>query len=1128
MVSLRRWPLYIFMFTSQFRLGKCSCDDDFQPKLEISPRSPFRYAGESLNMTCDVQASANHTLDNGTDVDMMMYYKGENNIPINTTIAVRNSTTIIRKTTSDVVTLENRKLTSFQYICALRSSCYRLQEKMTLVEVDNYPIPAENVSCLIYNCENITCTFGLRQFYRHRPNSYNPIDGISINIDMKRRSPDNQTFNWSRCSRDSLSYTNIEIRDTVTCTWNEQGLLFSEIYDFKVNVTNNFRRDSAIATLSTAVFVKPGPITDLSGRKITGTEVTLQWNHTLCHTVVYKVHVVPWSTSCNNTMHQNLSTNRTSITITGLRPFANYTFDVTAQTVEHQSDPVSIILTTAADVPQINPYIHPGSFYPEDNSNRTQVSWIPLNYCQRNGPDFFYNITLSDENGTKEVISSEGFSISLPTIPNATSSILLQACNSVGCSRDTTRRVIVSKERPEKVASLTVDAFNDTSVSLSWQDVHSKASAYTVHYCMASVNYTCLSLITNRTIYPNESSVLLTLPRPFKLYRFGISVEAETHEGLVSSGIKWSTCTRSEYGVPTTKMDTTMSFPSDGVLFSWVPYPDCNPNYGLAKYAIITIMDENGVNRTVNVSMESKSYLVKELTAGHYRWWIQGDFNGILSRPSEGRNFVISVPGTYLTFLLLGIIIGAVTVCIGTVIACKKILGYYKKVRQDTQQIDVPLIPSDVQSGSESVFTDASGNRRNECFPIGKACSPCQPTPSSSPDEKHDIDISAREYDKVDIPNSNSRVRVTWTTDDLYQTFNNQLSNSKKSGEDRTSEEGCCYETNADMMPKNENRDTEGQSLLKPKNPNDLNSEIDARFITETVDNRNSSSEDKISRIDKNNEQCEEPLLSSNEANNIMSDNENQTREVQPLLPSGNTNDYISENDIRALTENENRHTQGQNLPKTAQTEDYVITENENRNTAQTEDYIITENENRHTQGQNLPKTAQTEDYVITENENRNTAQTEDYIITENENRNTAQTENYVITENENRHTQGRNLPNTENENRHTQRRNLPKTAQTEDYVITENENRHTQGRNLPKTAQTEDYVITENENRHTQGRNLPNTENENRHTQGRNLPKTAQTEDYVITENENRHTQGRNLPKTAQTEDYVTATKIV
>ncbi|OWF43944.1 Neuronal cell adhesion molecule [Mizuhopecten yessoensis] len=638
-------------------------------------------------------------------------------------MSVWNSTCVVINTNADVRYPAKRTYEDIEYFCLLTyPECEKPDQTSTLVAVDNYPEPVDNVSCIIYNWEIITCVIDLGQFYRHQLNT-DYYGGLRIDVDIRKtRSPGQQPQSkWLRCPK--LTYVNETIRDTVTCSWDGllSGIFTPGVYEFRVNVTNQYRKDSVSSSLHAEVFVKPDSVTDVVVRKRNSTAITLDWSHEVHENVTYEVVNSPWSTSCGPTIPQKVLTNLTSVTVSGLKPFTNYTLSISSCPVihgnmeHHHGDPTTINVTTHADVPRSNPDLDPGSFSVNVISSKFDLYWQPTNPCQQNGPDFKYVVTITYNNDTEEHLERmpDDFTADIPVDINDTFRIQLQACNSIGCAREPPSFLIFSINRPAEPANVTVNAINNTLVHVSWHhNNRSDVTDYTIHWCLTAGNHKCVSAMNNRTILWNESSLYVPLPGPYKDYLIGVSTEAESREGLISSGITWSTCTQFKYGLPNMSMDTSIIYTDSGLLLTWTQHRKCNPEYGVADIAIVTILNTDIRHKTViNVPMSSESYLVPDLPPGRYEWWIQSQFPRGLSIPTRPGTFVINEEPNYTKYVVITVVSVAVVVLfiVVAVCCCRKASQYLSMVDKDMKQIQ----PPDINDGRDSgIGIPSDGNSR--------------------------------------------------------------------------------------------------------------------------------------------------------------------------------------------------------------------------------------------------------------------------------------------------------------------------------------------------------------------------------------------------------------------------------
>ncbi|XP_067679088.1 receptor-type tyrosine-protein phosphatase F-like [Haliotis asinina] len=376
------------------------------------------------------------------------------------------------------------------------------------------------------------------------------------------------------------------------------------------------------------------------------------WNHEQhSRGMMYTVHV-----------HQRqFNTSEREITVCDLHPAMNYALHVaciplrygSGETTGFYSDNTSTVAKTLEDVPSGVPVVKTGCFVYSDCETPQCIAtiyWRPIPLEESNGEITQYTIKQEDtQHGTSKVIKVPGSATSydLKVMGDREYSITLTGETRVGVSAESKPVVIPACSNMSPPLDIVVEADSST-LYIIWRvpqgsrdTHHGRVTSYTLFYCNGSkITSKCGDNIHWLPFDSDITQYEWKVPDGnLDNKMVGVSVEKETANGNVSSGIRWNTCVwRRNYKPPSPRGVTFSRYQPDNSLSLEWQRLGCDETPVYVRYYVVSHCTVNnyggcaGPPVIANVSNTEESHVITGLSAGvKYRVTLRA-----VSRAGEG------------------------------------------------------------------------------------------------------------------------------------------------------------------------------------------------------------------------------------------------------------------------------------------------------------------------------------------------------------------------------------------------------------------------------------------------------------------------------------------------------------
>lgn len=513
-----------------------------------------------------------------------------------------------------------------------------------------YPLSSVTWSCFVFNWNKMSCWFDIKKLFPHK------IDpGESYNITV--------FYNINYLFSNYL--TEVSLSDRCLRKLDFAGEVGDTIFNFTLKSSHSKESLTRVIQFDNKQVVKPDKIKGLQLYRTKST-IYLKWRCPSTHEgmefrIRYRsefeknnnvkdwqertyIWIMNYSDYLFHFYNDSLPSN-CSITLTNLTAFTSYDFiiDVIPRNGTRSgfwSDAFTITVRTDDDIPQAVPEFYPG-YYSSVNESYIKIYWKPIPRLKRCGTITNYRVAikkLDDKESNKEVlIPPTNVSSNILIDHNQINRIELTQMNRKGYPNISDAHIFVFPDysRPKLPRKFKVQTLNTTSILLTWEISETdnrpfkELSTVTVVWCNGTLPNICFEPIASR-IFPlhiesiNTSTVIMLGIGNYSDYIYGLSLEAETKEGLlISSGIHWyEDCIYHMNGGPTIRpvIDRILPYNHNTVLVQWKPYNCQQSGAVIGSYLIRFCETEGkvctGPYQTRNSSTDMHSYVLSDLRNG--------------------------------------------------------------------------------------------------------------------------------------------------------------------------------------------------------------------------------------------------------------------------------------------------------------------------------------------------------------------------------------------------------------------------------------------------------------------------------------------------------------------------------
>ncbi|KAL4236874.1 Cytokine receptor-like factor 1 [Mactra antiquata] len=642
-----RFPVYLLLCLVVTKY--CCCYKDFLPDLNgvVRPNDPYIYIGNNLTLTCNLTK-----YDEVTYNSQYLSFSRRNDEPVPSKyISIVSTRSIILR--FPITSPEDEA----HYLCKLNRSANRPELiGSQFVRVEYEPKPVTEISCRVYNWENMTCTWDLGVKFVH-PNT---IEVKLVWVVQKDQ------FDCPHQTNTSCSW------------WKNDGpdsFMSDTTYFVGVSIENKltsvyYPEKTKAITVDTTQIVEPAPVKRMRAEK-NSTCITVYWQHEKTRRdKVYKVNF-------KHEMARHWETKEVgdaeNLTLCGLRPNSLYYVQVSClpklfsgQEKGFWSKPAELSVKTDEDVPIKAPEIHPGSYTEspcQQLCKKVMLYWKPLSMIESNGNISYYRIDYHDISDSNhwETVRAEKTQHQLMLLSNHGYRIQIRAATVKGTSNVVSEVFIPPETQKPSIPDHIVETDSqsqNTRGSIHWKPIEQQSSrywqhliSYTVFWCRAyKIDQRCQESIQSTDVSLTDTQLDLHIDQ-FETYLFGVAVNALTSSGeVISSGFKWNTCTyvdNTRPEVAPTNIRLSLYQPNAGLSIKWDKISCEETNAFITFYKVNVCPSDkehncSGSVVTYKVAREQSDIQIYDLNEGsRYKIWINAASNAGLSEDSESLYSIV-------------------------------------------------------------------------------------------------------------------------------------------------------------------------------------------------------------------------------------------------------------------------------------------------------------------------------------------------------------------------------------------------------------------------------------------------------------------------------------------------------
>lgn len=701
----------------------------------VKPDQPYLFVGEQLELYCNLTK-----LELLEDSTYLYFTHNGVNIPndflqVLTTRAVRLRYPVQQPSDGG------------HFVCWLRQERSNNPRTIGSQEVfaDYKPVKVEDVKCIVYNWENMTCVWDLGTDYQHP-------EHISVSL-VWTISGEQRDCPKGQITKES-------------CTWTqsaediEDRFLPGHRYIMQVSVTNTRRQvtqRSQTFHVETSSLVKPSPVVGLRklGKQSNATCLCLEWDHTdsVHDKLAIVMYTSQWNPSLNMEKWLYFTRGPREALICELTPFTQYTIRVAVRPLPRgggdnqgqdgfTSDWMYTTQRTDPSVPEVSPEVCVGcfSYLPSGLINRRNVVvyWKHIPWSLRNSVIHRYELRYLS--AAKDFILSNRST----TYPN--NSLLLH--NLAADFPYSLQLVAVTSQ--DKVSAhpsvITLLSSNDTPLGpgsvlvetdfhnnatwtgmfgLHWTDTEHSTDSFLVVWCQGDIATRMCQHHENNQVHWQEIASNIThyfidvsntsggAGNPSD-YIVGVARQTRSHTDIISSGIQWAECFYRHNSIPKYLPDNvqlSQVYQAGNLRVTWNYRPcdnmasDVFVSHFVIYYCVSSDTSSSrckGAEHNRTVGRDARSLLLEGLEQGAYykvsmaaasQWGTstersQAVFSKVLLQPQEDEPRDLSV---------IGVILAVVVVVILIVIGVCKLKRCFKKNDEKITSsfCDLPSLPAD-------------------------------------------------------------------------------------------------------------------------------------------------------------------------------------------------------------------------------------------------------------------------------------------------------------------------------------------------------------------------------------------------------------------------------------------------
>ncbi|XP_046331518.2 interleukin-6 receptor subunit beta-like isoform X1 [Haliotis rufescens] len=574
------------------------------PLGELVPSTPggdYVLIGQQLLLDCHLNSST--TYNSG----MLFVEKGDD---------FNGSLTIIDSRTAEMNLTVTSLSDAGRYYCwvGVSGEGSSLFVGSRLVEVEYYPEPVVNITCVKYNWdEKMNCTWDLGVNYVNASN-------IEVSFFYQTRRGDNDTdvTRGKRCPNQTQT-------GCYFTRYNFPSLKY--VVRVKNKRTNEPVNGRPIFSKCNDL-VKPDPI-NVINVNTTKTNFTLVWNHNkrlrakMYRFRFHKVGDADWKEVLKKPAPDfEEEPPSMSQTVVGLRPYTLYEVEMDTRptpTTGYWSDKVTRTKRTLEDVPATGPHTTPGSFYSEvchSNIHDVTVFWQEPSAADRNGKITRY---LMDYNGIRSRLDAAEFQFTAPSLPcDKRQVISLDAETSVGASGNPSLIVVPPTSQGSNIQDFDI-VVSDREVKAMWKPHEGEVTDLYVYWCVGSrIRKKCEKPLKWAPVGVNRTSFEIPdLKVVVDEYLFGLSAVIDN----VTTGITWAECIVEKGARPTEtpmglQVEKTASPTS--LKLKW-PKTRCIDTALITNYRLYVgeVSGKNIINKyNITYNLTTAQHVATELQAG--------------------------------------------------------------------------------------------------------------------------------------------------------------------------------------------------------------------------------------------------------------------------------------------------------------------------------------------------------------------------------------------------------------------------------------------------------------------------------------------------------------------------------
>lgn len=694
MAAVLLWHLTIFM-TSLIIQG-LAFSGNFGV---VRPNDPYIYIGSSLTLTCNLTK-----YDEIYDSRYLMFSRKNDEVISSKFITIESTRSIVLRL--PITSPDDSGL----YMCKLNRSLDRpVLIGVQSVQVEYEPQPVTEISCRVYNWENMTCTWDLGVQFVH-PNT----------MDIR--------LVWTASGE---QYDCPHQTDT-SCSWwandGENSYLTDLVYFMGVSIENKINKKFypeklKVIKIDTSEIVEPAPVENIRVER-NSTCISLSWSHQLPHR--RKVFKVQFRQAIDHQWEIKNVGELESLTLCGLRPHTTYNFQVQCKPIlfggkieGFWSRPSSVLVKTDEDIPLKAPELSPGSYLEtpcQHYCKKLVLFWKPLRPEDANGNITYYIIEFRVHNSNSEWETTRVKGETQHTLVLMASEdydIKISAATSKGVSQIASQIYVpVENEKPSAPEHV-VEAYSttrETTVLISWEPIRAAPSrswkqlvSYTVYWCKGSkMEKLCEEPIHSIDIPLSNTSYTVHVDS-YESYMFGVAVNALSSSGeTISSGFQWNTCSylkNTKPELPPGNIRTALYQPNSGVHIEWDRL-SCENTRAYVKSYLVSLCPSNkgdncsGKISTYDVNREKNSLTIYNLEdGGRYKLWINAQSDAG-SGPSSDVLYTVVIDRRLTAGEIGGIVVGALFVLIiflfGIILCSRRVFKTVKQRYFEPVPIEIP------------------------------------------------------------------------------------------------------------------------------------------------------------------------------------------------------------------------------------------------------------------------------------------------------------------------------------------------------------------------------------------------------------------------------------------------------